>query len=98
MSRRKTAVARVYMEAASKAKPAGVTINGKEYKSYFNTAALHYKIEQPLKLTSLDKFHPAHQCGWRRDHRSGGSCSHGHLARALPRRKNRTALKPEGLL
>ena len=37
------------MEAASKAKPAGVTINGKEYKSYFNTAALHYKIEQPFE-------------------------------------------------
>ena len=100
IGRRKTAVARVYMEAASKAKPAGVTINGKEYKSYFNTAALHYKIEQPLKLTeSLDKFHL-------RIHVDGGGITgqaeavRMAISRALcqENEENRTALKPEGLL
>ena len=100
IGRRKTAVARVYMEAASKAKPAGVTINGKEYKSYFNTAALHYKIEQPLKLTeSLDKFH------LRINVDGGGITGQAEAVRMASSRalcqeneENRTALKPDGLL
>jgi small subunit ribosomal protein S9 len=100
IGRRKTAVARVYMEEASKAKPAGVTINGKEYKSYFNTAALHYKIEQPLKLTeNLDKFH------LRINVDGGGITGQAEavrmaISRALcqENEENRAALKPEGLL
>jgi small subunit ribosomal protein S9 len=28
-----------------------ITINGKDYKDYFNTAPLHYKLEQPFSLT-----------------------------------------------
>jgi small subunit ribosomal protein S9 len=48
--RRKTAVARLYLKEGS----GSFTINGKDYKDYFRTLVLQYKIQQPFKLTEND--------------------------------------------
>ena len=48
IGRRKTSVARVYM---SKGKDKFI-VNGKDYKEYFPTTILQYKIMQPFDLTS----------------------------------------------
>ena len=100
LGRRKKAVARVYMEEAGKDKPAGLTINGRDYKSYFGTGALHYKVEQPLKLTeNLERFNV------RVNVDGGGITGQAEavrmaLSRALCEENadNRAILKPEGLL
>jgi len=47
IGRRKTAVARVYI---SKGK-GNITVNDKDFKSYFTTGTLQYKVNQPLALT-----------------------------------------------
>ena len=47
IGRRKTSVARVYMDEGA----GSIIVNGKDYKDYFNTAPLHYKLEQPFSLT-----------------------------------------------
>ena len=47
IGRRKTSVARVYMDEGT----GTITVNSKDYKDYFNTAPLHYKLEQPFSLT-----------------------------------------------
>ena len=53
IGRRKTSVARIYL---SKGKDK-MTINGKDYKDYFPTTSLQYKILQPFKLTdNIGKF------------------------------------------
>ncbi len=45
--RRKTAVARVYLKEGS----GQVIVNGRDYKAYFCTAPLHYKVIQPFIVT-----------------------------------------------
>ena len=53
IGRRKTSVARIYL---SKGKDK-MTINGKDYKDYFPTTSLQYKILQPFNITdNLGKF------------------------------------------
>ena len=53
IGRRKTSVARIYL---SKGKDK-MTINGKDFKDYFTTTSLQFKILQPFKLTNnLGKF------------------------------------------
>ncbi len=53
IGRRKTSVARIYL---SKGKDK-MTVNGKDYKDYFPTTSLQYKILQPFKLTNnIGKF------------------------------------------
>ncbi len=47
IGRRKTAVARVYVSDGT----GNITINKREFKSYFTTAALQYKVLQALNLT-----------------------------------------------
>jgi len=47
IGRRKTAVARIYLSEGKGA----ITVNGKDYKSYFTTGTLQYKVQQPLMLT-----------------------------------------------
>lgn len=47
--RRKTAVARVFL---SKGKGA-ITINGKDFKSFFKTPVLHYYVEQSLDVAKV---------------------------------------------
>ena len=53
IGRRKTAVARVYLQAGT----GNHTVNNKEYKQYFTTAILQSKINQPFAvLNILDTF------------------------------------------
>lgn len=47
LGRRKTAVARVYLQEGS----GKITINNRDYKEYFPTSILHYVVEQPFELT-----------------------------------------------
>jgi small subunit ribosomal protein S9 len=52
--RRKTAVARVYLSEGA----GDFTINGKDYKEYFPTLVLQYKVHQSFKVTDTDgKYH-----------------------------------------
>ena len=96
IGRRKTAVARVYV---SKGK-GNITVNDKDFKSYFTTGTLQYKVNQPLALTenlgNLDI--KANVYG-------GGVTGQAEAVRlALSRamcelnEENRIILKPEGLL
>ncbi|MBL4709428.1 MAG: 30S ribosomal protein S9 [Flavobacteriales bacterium] len=50
LGRRKKSIARVYM---SKGKGI-VTVNGKDYKDYFPTVALQYRINQPFTITDTE--------------------------------------------
>lgn len=47
IGRRKTSVARVFLKEGS----GEITINKKNFKDYFNTPTLHYKLEQAFALT-----------------------------------------------
>jgi len=47
LGRRKTAVARVYLQDGS----GKITVNNRDYKEYFPTEILHYVVEQALHLT-----------------------------------------------
>jgi small subunit ribosomal protein S9 len=47
LGRRKTAVARAYVQKGS----GNVVINGKDYKSYFTTTTLQYKVNQAFTVT-----------------------------------------------
>jgi small subunit ribosomal protein S9 len=49
IGRRKTAVARVYMQPGS----GNHTVNNKDYKQYFSTAILQTKINQPFKILNI---------------------------------------------
>ncbi|MEC8536666.1 MAG: 30S ribosomal protein S9 [Bacteroidota bacterium] len=96
IGRRKTAVARVYI---SKGK-GNITVNDKDFKSYFTTDTLQYKINQPLALTeNLDNF------DIKINVYGGGFTGQAEAVRlALSRamcelnEENRIILKPEGLL
>ena len=47
IGRRKTSVARVYLQEGT----GTILVNGRDYKNYFSTGALHYKVEQAFALT-----------------------------------------------
>jgi small subunit ribosomal protein S9 len=47
--RRKTAVARIYLEKGSGA----ITVNGKDFKDFFHTPVLHYYVEQSLDIAKV---------------------------------------------
>ena len=47
--RRKTAVARVYLSKGS----GSITVNGKDFKSFFHTPVLHYYVEQSLDVAKV---------------------------------------------
>lgn len=48
IGRRKTAVARIYLSEGK----GNITVNKKDYKDYFTTGTLQYKVQQPLMLTN----------------------------------------------
>ena len=53
LGRRKTAVARVTMKKGK----GTIVINGRDYKDFFKTGTLQYKIVQPFTLTNnLEKY------------------------------------------
>lgn len=47
IGRRKTSIARVFIQEGK----GGITVNNKDYKTYFDTPTLHYKVEQPFRVT-----------------------------------------------
>lgn len=47
IGRRKTSVARVYLKNGT----GGITINGRDYKEYFPTMPLQYRLHQPFNIT-----------------------------------------------
>jgi len=96
IGRRKTAVARVYL---SKGK-GNITVNKKDVNTYFPTATLQYKVNQPLVMTGNEKSFDIKVNVF-----GGGSTGQAEAVRlALSRAmceldaENRTILKPEGLL
>ncbi|MFL2621351.1 MAG: 30S ribosomal protein S9 [Flavobacteriaceae bacterium] len=96
IGRRKTAVARVYV---SKGK-GNIIVNDKDFKSYFTTATLQYKVNQPLALTNNEGNFDVKINVY-----GGGVTGQAEAVRlALSRamceldEENRSILKPEGLL
>ena len=96
IGRRKTAVARVYVSEGK----GNITVNGKDYKSYFTTATLQYKVNQPLTLTDNDGNFDININVY-----GGGVTGQAEAVRLAISRamceineENRGALKPEGLL
>ena len=96
IGRRKTAVARVYLKKGK----GNITVNNKDYKNYFPTATLQYKINQPFALTNNEKNFDTTIKVY-----GGGATGQVEairlgLSRALCEldEKNREILKPEGLL
>ena len=96
IGRRKSAVARVYL---SKGK-GKITVNNRELDSYFPTATLQYKVNQPLVMTNNEKSFDISVNVF-----GGGFTGQAEAIRlALSRavceldEENRNILKPEGLL
>jgi small subunit ribosomal protein S9 len=96
IGRRKTAVARIYV---SKGK-GNITINKKELNTYFPTATLQYKVNQPLALTNNEKNFDIKVSVF-----GGGITGQAEAVRLAISRamceldeENRSILKPEGLL
>ena len=49
LGRRKTAVARLYMQAGT----GKIVVNNRDYKEYFSVPTLQYKVEQPFMVAQL---------------------------------------------
>jgi small subunit ribosomal protein S9 len=96
IGRRKTAVARVYLSNGT----GNITVNKKDYKDYFTTSHLQYKVLQALNLTdNASNFDITINVY------GGGITGQAEairlgISRALVtlNEENRTILKPEGLL
>ncbi|TAI47075.1 30S ribosomal protein S9 [Flagellimonas allohymeniacidonis] len=96
IGRRKTAVARVYLSEGK----GNITVNKKDYKDYFSTATLQYKVQQAFALTGNEDSYDVKVNVY-----GGGITGQAEAIRlALSRamceinEENRTVLKPEGLL
>jgi small subunit ribosomal protein S9 len=96
IGRRKTAVARVYV---SKGK-GNIIVNKKNLNTYFPTATLQYKVNQPLALTNNEDNFDVKVNVF-----GGGITGQAEAVRLAPSRamceldeENRSILKPEGLL
>ncbi|CAM1346067.1 30S ribosomal protein S9 [Tenacibaculum crassostreae] len=96
IGRRKTAVARVYVSQGS----GNITINKREFKNYFTTPTLQYKVQQPLMLTeNVDAY------DIKVNVYGGGVTGQAEAIRLAITRalvaineENKAVLKPEGLL
>ncbi len=96
IGRRKTAVARVYVSEGK----GNITVNKKDVNTYFPTATLQYKVNQPLALTNNEGNFDVKVNVF-----GGGVTGQAEAIRlALSRvmceldEENRAILKPEGLL
>tara|TARA_B100001029_G_C15031101_1_gene437010 strand:+ start:461 stop:847 length:387 start_codon:yes stop_codon:yes gene_type:complete len=96
IGRRKTSVARIYMDKGKGA----ILVNNKKFSEYFSTASLQYKITQPFILTNTEKDYDI-----RIIVKGGGTNGQAEairlgLSRALCKvnEENRPLLKTEGLL
>ncbi len=96
VGRRKTAIARVYMQPGN----GSITINKKDIKDYFLASTLHYQVNLPFELTNtLGQFDVKVTV------RGGGSSGQAEavrlgISRALCEvdAENRPLLKKDGLL
>jgi small subunit ribosomal protein S9 len=96
IGRRKCAVARVYVtEGTGK-----ITVNKKDFESYFPTATLRYKVMQPMTMTNN-----AENFDVKINVTGGGTTGQAEAVRMAIARamcevgeENRGILKPEGLL
>ncbi|MFD2696946.1 30S ribosomal protein S9 [Mesonia sediminis] len=96
IGRRKTAVARVFVQAGK----GEITVNKKKVNDYFTTGTLQYKVNQPLMLTGNEEAFDLNVTV-----KGGGITGQAEAVRLAIARamcaideENRTALKPEGLL
>jgi len=96
IGRRKTAVARIYVSDGK----GNITVNKKDYKEYFTTGTLQYKIMQALNLTDNAKAFDIKVNVY-----GGGVTGQAEAIRLAISRvlvelnpENRAILKPEGLL
>jgi small subunit ribosomal protein S9 len=96
IGRRKTAVARIYL-SDGKGK---ITVNNRDFKKYFSTATLQYKVQQPLTLTKTKTAFDIKVNVF-----GGGVTGQAEairlaISRALVKidEENKAVLKPEGLL
>ena len=96
IGRRKTSVARIFLQEGKGA----ISVNQKDYKNYFPTPTLQYKIEQPFAITST-----AGSYDLKVTVKGGGANGQAEavrlaISRALCKlnEEHRSALKPEGLL
>ena len=96
IGRRKTSVARIFMQEGKGA----ISVNQKDYKNYFPTPTLQYKIEQPFAITST-----AGSYDLKVTVKGGGANGQAEavrlaISRALCKlnEEHRSTLKPEGLL
>lgn len=96
IGRRKTSVARIYLKEGS----GSIIVNKKEYKEYFPTPQLQYKIEQAFSLTGT-----ANQFDVKVNVYGGGITGQVEairlaISKALVElnQENHAVLKPEGLL
>ena len=96
IGRRKTAVARVYVSEGK----GNITVNKKDVNTYFPTATLQYKVNQPLAMTNNEGNFDIKVNVY-----GGGVTGQAEAVRlALSRamcelnEENRSILKPEGLL
>jgi len=96
IGRRKTAVARIYVSDGK----GNITVNKKDYKEYFTTGTLQYKIMQALNLTDNAKAFDIKVNVY-----GGGITGQAEAIRLAISRvlielnpENRAILKPEGLL
>ena len=96
IGRRKTAVARVYVTEGT----GNITVNKKEFTTYFPTATLQYKVMQPLTMTENGANFDVKVNVY-----GGGTTGQAEAVRMAIARamcevdvENRAILKPEGLL
>src|SRR5690606_466358 len=96
IGRRKTAVARVYVAKGK----GNITVNKKDMASYFTTATLQYKVNQPLAMTNNDGNSDIKVNVY-----GGGITGQAEAVRLAIARamcevdaENRSIIKPEGLL
>ncbi|MEY2701949.1 30S ribosomal protein S9 [Flavobacterium sp. 20NA77.7] len=96
IGRRKCAVARVYVTEGS----GNITVNKREFATYFPTATLQYKVMQPLTMTNNESNFDVKINVY-----GGGATGQAEAVRMAIARamceveaENRSILKPEGLL
>ncbi len=96
IGRRKTAVARIYVSEGK----GTITVNKKDVNTYFPTATLQYKVNQPLTLTQNEGNFDIKVNVF-----GGGANGQAEAVRLAISRamcvvneENRAVLKPEGLL
>jgi len=96
IGRRKKAVARIYLKEGS----GEILINGRDFKTYFPTGTLQYKLEQAQGLAGVDG-----QFDIKVNVKGGGLTGQAEAIRLAISRalceineEHRLALKPEGLM